>query len=362
MGLTIVIVGGDVGGLLDTWLGSLGGSSSIAGHGVGNAVLVVVLSPLVVVSADLACVLLIIVGLSGDGVVRLAPSGVGVLTVSLLGVLVVVVSTLLLGRGSGGTGINHTVASGLAVASGGGGAVRGTLAVATVSTVATTVATNATVANGGLLGGGGLALSVSTVGITVGIGGSLAHGGGTVHVAVLTPLLGTPLVVILVVPFVIGLGIVGLGPGHLVRLVNLEVLISAISIPVGAGFAPVARSTGSGGGISLGSLAVAVTGTVLPVGGGLAVHVLVARVISVVVLSPLVVIGLEPSGVLLVVVRLGGDGVVGLSVSGVEVGTGSLLGPLVVVVSSLLSTGVLGGTSPDGRSLTVSSLGGLGLL
>ena len=86
--------GGDVVGGLGAGLG-VGGSGLAVRVGLTGVVTIVVLSPLVVVSPDLASVLLIIVGLGGDGVVRLAPSGVGVGAVSLLGPLVVVVAAVL---------------------------------------------------------------------------------------------------------------------------------------------------------------------------------------------------------------------------------------------------------------------------
>ena len=82
-------------------------------------------------------------------------------------------------------------------------------------------------------------------------------------------------------------------------------------------------------------------------GGGAAVSGGVPVVIAVVVLGPLVVIGLNRAGVLLVVVGLGVDGVVRLAPSAVVVRAVSLLGPLVVVVA-----GAGGGTAP-GCSIVV---------
>jgi len=79
------------------------GSSGTVSLGVAVGVLVVVLSPLVVVSVEGTAVLGAVVRPGRDGVVRLAPPGVGVLTVVLLGPLVRVGS---LSRGSvtsGGT-------------------------------------------------------------------------------------------------------------------------------------------------------------------------------------------------------------------------------------------------------------------
>ena len=76
-------------------------------------------------------------------------------------------------------------------------------------------------------------------------------------------------------------------------------------------------------------------------GGGAAVSGGVPVVVAVVVLGPLVVIGLNRAGVLLVVVGLGVNGVVRLAPSAVVVRAVSLLGPLVVVVA-----GAGGGTAP----------------
>ena len=88
------------------WLNVVGGLSSglvvrrcglLVAGGIAGVVAVVVLGPLVVVGPDLASVLLVIVGLSRDGVVRLAPSGVGIGAVGLLGPLIVVITGLLRG-------------------------------------------------------------------------------------------------------------------------------------------------------------------------------------------------------------------------------------------------------------------------
>lgn len=84
-------VGGLSAGLVNRRCGLL-----VAG-GVAGLVAVVVLGPLVVVGPDLASVLLVIVGLGGDGVIGLAPSGVGVRAVGLLGPLIVVIAGLLSG-------------------------------------------------------------------------------------------------------------------------------------------------------------------------------------------------------------------------------------------------------------------------
>lgn len=207
-------------------------------------------------------------------------------------------------------------------------------------------------------------------------------GGGGGEVAVLAPSLGAPLVVVLVVPFVIGLGVVGFGPGAVVRLLDAQVLVATPAVPVGAGLAPVAGLTLLGGGVVVGTgvlavgvaavaalavaavagAAVGAVGLLAPLGGGGAGGLGVAGVVSVVVLSPLVVIGLHASGVGLVVVRLGGDGVVGFAPSGVVVGAIGLLGPFVVVVGT--GGGLAGGGSalPVAGGLTVAGLTGSGVL
>lgn len=83
-----------------------------------------------------------------------------------------------------------------------------------------------------------------------------------------------------------------------------------------------------------------------PDGSGLAVGAGIRVVEAVVVLSPLVVISLEPSGVLLVVVRASGDAVVRLAPSGILVLTVGLFGPGVVVVSSMSSSASLRCAAP----------------
>merc|ERR1719464_220670 len=82
--------GGD-GGLVGGTVLAVGGSSLLVGVGGAGVVTIVVLGPLVVISPDLARVLLVVVGFGSDGVVGLAPSGVVVGAVGLLGPLVVVV-------------------------------------------------------------------------------------------------------------------------------------------------------------------------------------------------------------------------------------------------------------------------------
>merc|ERR1719490_618322 len=317
---------GHVDGLLDSRLLVLAGGAGGVGIGVLLLASVVILGPLIVVSADLAGVLLVIVGVGGDGVVALTVARVEVAAVSLLGPLVVVVGT-----DGGGAGDGSTLLAGL---------------VLTSSSVACLV--------------------------LVALRGASTLAGGTVEVTVLAPSLGAPSVVVLVVPFVIGLGVVGLGPGGLVGLIDLEVLVAAIGIPVGARLAPGAGAALLGGGIEL-TLALAESDAVAntklalgvgPDGGTAAIGISHTRVVGVVVLSPLVIIGLEPSGVLLVVVRASRDGIVRLAVSGVSILTVGLLGESVVVVAELGSAVALGGTLPEGvlsgvRALSTSVTGAL---
>ena len=174
-------------------------------------------------------------------------------------------------------------------------------------------------------------------------------------------MLGSPLVVVRVVPFVIGLGVVRLGPGHIVRLLAAETLFSVPCFYVLTRIAQKASTLSGGGGISGGSLSVAPADTVILVGGGLAVHVLVTGVILVVVLSLLLISSSHTSAIALVVVRLGRNVVVRLAPSGVEIGAHGLLSLLVVVVLTRGGGVRVGGSLPGGVSLTVASLGGLGL-
>ena len=356
----------DLAGLADG-----GGGGPAVSVGIAAVVAVVVLGPLVVISLNLAGVLLVVVGFGGDGVVRLAPSAVEVAAIGLLGPLVVIVA----GTGSGVVAGSLGVLVGAVALLASGGLSTVGLAVADALAVSLAVATVATDVLGSLDGAilRSLTLGSSAVGVVVSGGGSLANRGGTVDIAVLAPSLGTVLIVVLVVPFVIGLGIVGLGPGAVVRFLDGEILVTTISIPVGSGLAPVARLARLRGRVVLGTLlaqgrstvvSVTVAGLELvrllaPLGGGLSVSTSVTRVVSIVVLSPLVIIGLDGSGVALAVVRLGGDRVVGLAPSGVVVGAVSLLGPLIVVVSA--SGGLLGGGSslPDHLVTSVSGSGRL---
>ena len=70
-------------------------------------------------------------------------------------------------------------------------------------------------------------------------------------------------------------------------------------------------------------------------GSGLEIAISVTRVVSVVVLGPLVVISLDCASVALIVVGLGRDGVVRLAPPGVVIGSVGLLGPLIVVIGTL---------------------------
>ena len=127
----------------------LGGSSLVASLSVIDGFPVGLFSRLVF---DRACVLLIIIRISGDEVVRLAPSRVGVLTVSLLGPLVVALLT----SGGSSTGRGGSVDH----------AVSGTVASTVAGAIAVAIAT---VATGGLaVADGSLSLAVSTVVIVVG--------------------------------------------------------------------------------------------------------------------------------------------------------------------------------------------------
>jgi len=84
--------------------------------------------------------------------------------------------------------------------------------------------------------------------VSIGAGSGLAVGGGAIDISVLAPSLGAPLVVILVVPFVVGLGGVRLGVGLAVGLGDGEVLVSAPGVPVGSGGLLVVGAISLGGG------------------------------------------------------------------------------------------------------------------
>ena len=140
----------------------------------------VLLGPTFIGSLSLLCVGLVVVGLSLNGVVRLSVSGVVSLSVRLLSPGILVVGVL-----------------GSAVVSRGSGLAVGVVALAVALAVA---------------GGSGVAV-----------------GRCTVSVLALVPSLGAPLVVILVVPFVIGLSLVRLSVGLAIGLINVEFLVSAPS-------------------------------------------------------------------------------------------------------------------------------------
>ena len=266
-------------------------------------VLVVVLSPLVIISLEPSGVLGVIVRTSLDGIVRLAPPGVLVLTVSLLGPVVVIVTTSSLSGAS----------------------------------------------RGALPRGAGFAVSVASMaGLGVLASGGLATVGGCLGgIAVLAPCLGAPLIVILVVPLIVRLGSVALGAGVVERDLLMEVLIAAPSVPVGALATPVAGLAGLGGGFMVG----VVTG--LGVSGSfVAIGVVLALAPGVAILSPLVVISANLTGVVLVIVRASFDGVERLAPAGVGIGALSLLGPCIVVVSRFLL-----GSLPGRGHLVLSAVG-----
>lgn len=266
-------------------------------------VLVVVLSPLVIISLEPSGVLGVIVRTSLDGIVRLAPPGVLVLTVSLLGPVVVIVTTSSLSGAS----------------------------------------------RGALPRGAGFAVSVASMaGLGVLASGGLATVGGCLGgIAVLAPCLGAPLIVILVVPLIVRLGSVALGAGVVERDLLMEVLIAAPSVPVGALATPVAGLAGLGGGFMVdGVTGLGVSGSFVAIG------VVLALAPGVAILSPLVVISANLTGVVLVIVRASFDGVERLAPAGVGIGALSLLGPCIVVVSRFLL-----GSLPGRGHLVLSAVG-----
>ena len=161
----------------------LGGSGLAVTLSTASVVLVVFLSPLVVIGPDLATVLLVFVAPGVNRVVRLAPSGVSVDTVGLLGPVVVVVLSTRGNVPGGGIVLLLGTVGGVSVVA----VALGAVSVATVSTVVGSVV-------------GGLAVAVVVSG-----GGGPAVGGGTVGVLVLSPSLSTFGVVVLVVIFVVRL-------------------------------------------------------------------------------------------------------------------------------------------------------------
>ena len=288
------------------------GSSGAVSLRIVIGVAVVVLSPLIITSIEGPAVLGAVVRPGRDGVVRLAPPGVGISTVLLVGPLGVIGSTARCSVTSGGT---------LPV-----------LGLIGVTTFTVVVA--------GPLVSGGL----------------LAVGRLSIDIFVAAPLLGTPLVGILVVPLIVGLGIVGLGLSGVEGDGLFEVLIPTIGIPLVLGLAPLLSALVLRGVLVVSILAVSLAAVVVTSGGrsgsGAAVGINLTGLVVALVLSPLVVVGTDGALVVLVVVRLGRDSVVGLAPPGVFVLTVVLLSPLVVIVS-----GVLGSLLPRGRVLRCALLG-----
>ena len=333
MAVRAVRVLGSVGGLFDLRLALVSRSSSTVAVMVLGCPFIIILSPLVVVSAHLAGVLLVVVLVGVDEVVGLAVPGVVVRAVGLLGPRVVVVAS----RGG-------LLAGGCSVVSG------TSLAVAVAGAVATV-----TVA--GAVAGAVAVLSDVTSG---GLG---AVRGGAVDILILAPSLGAPFVGVSVVPLIVRLGIVGLSPGLLVRLIDLELLLTAIGVPVLARGVGGASGTGPGGGVGLATVALSVATVLLPLGGGGAVLLGITVGVIVTVLSPLVISGLEPPSVLGALVVASLHGVVRLAPSGVLILTVSLLGPGVVVVSTVGGLAVGGGTLPvRGAVATLAGAVGLSVL
>ena len=342
---------GHVGGLLDLGLASLSRGSSAVAKKLLLHVDITVLGPLIVVSADLAGVLLVVVLVSLDEIVRLAVSGVSVGTVGLLGERVIVVST----AGSLGT-LRGSVVEVASLAVFGLGGTLDTVAEADSATVEAVAANTNAVASA--VGEATLATNLEALAVVVASGGTGAGRGSTIDVLVDTPSLSAPLVVISVVPLIVRLGIVGLGPGLLVRLIDLEVLITAISIEISALSVEDSTLCLLGGSVELTTAlsvaeaeAVALALGVLPGGGSSTAADRVTLIVDIAVLSPLVIVGLEPPGVLGAIVRAGLHGVVRLAVSGVTVLTVGLLGERVSVVSTTGGLGTLGGTLPVGSAV-----------
>ena len=339
--ISVSVSGLELVGLLAPLGGSLAVSTSVLG-----VVSIVVLSPLVIIGLDGSGVALAVVRLGGDRVVGLAPSGVVVGAVSLLGPLVVVVSASggLLG---GGSSLPDHLVTSVTGSRGLLGGLLGLVSVGTVSTVAISTVSGVAVAEGlAHLGGLGASGSVSSLGGILG-GGDGTVGGSAIDISVLAPGLCAPLVIVSVVPLIVGFSGVSLSGGAVVGNVLSVVLITSPGVPVGARLAPVvlAALLGSSGALS----ALAVAGT-LAVGrgrGSFAVSVTLTSIVSVVVLSPLIVVGADTSGVVLIVVGLGLNGVIRLAPSGVVVRAISLLGPDIVVVATTGGTVALAGTLPD---------------
>jgi hypothetical protein len=281
------------------FLAPLGGSLSV-GTGVTRVVSIVVLSPLVIIGLDGSGVALAVVRLGGDRVVGLAPSGVVVGAVSLLGPLIVVVSTSggLLGGGSALP--DHLVTS---VSGSGGllGGVSGFLTVGTVSVVSVSVSGMSVAERVAHLGGLGASGTVSFLGGILG-GSNGTVGGSAIDISVLAPGLCAPLVIVSVVPLIVGFSGVSLSGGAVVGNVLSVVLITSPGVPVGARLAPVVLAALLGSSGALSTLAVAGTLAVGRGRGSFAVGVTLTSIVSVVVLSPLIVVGADTSGVVLIVV------------------------------------------------------------
>ena len=62
-------------------------------------------------------------------------------------------------------------------------------------------------------------------------GSSVVEGASAVTIVVTAPSLGAPLVVTSVVPFVVGLSVVILGPGVVEGLVDAQLLVAAPGVP-----------------------------------------------------------------------------------------------------------------------------------
>ena len=106
-----------------------------------------------------------------------------------------------------------------------------------------------------------LVVDLVAIVLIIGSGGGCTVGGGTVDIAVFTPGLSSPLVIVFVVPFVVGLSRVSLGVGLAVRLRDGEVLVATILV--------VALGVGSSvlSGTLLGGSLVMASGLVVGLGG-----------------------------------------------------------------------------------------------
>jgi len=165
-----------VSGLGDLWYRAVHACLFSVNVGILLGVDIPVLGPLVVVSAHLAGVLLVVVLVGVDEVIGLAPPGVVVRAVSLLGPCVGIVGT------SGGL-----------LARGGLDVVSRSFAAISVSAVGDTALAVSTVSGD------------TTVGFVsvVSTGSSTVVRGSTVKIAVLAPCLCAPFISVEVVPFVV---------------------------------------------------------------------------------------------------------------------------------------------------------------